>query len=214
MLAVAALLPLEMSAQRVETPRRVPPGQIESRDRDNRRDNDRDRDYDRDRDDDRYGRYDPRRDRDRDDWYENRRDRDSHWLNTRRGNGNGPAFCRSGAGHPVYGRQWCISKGFGLGRDVRWDRVRWDDVIFRRYSYRDNYSLGRGDLIDLLGSTIYNRLDMRRRYLGISAPLTGYWRVDGGRSVLLVRAGSWPLAELIDNNRDRRVELVLVNFGR
>lgn len=28
--------------------------------------------------------------------------------------GNGPAFCRSGAGHPVHGRAWCRDKG--------WDR--------------------------------------------------------------------------------------------
>src|SRR5687768_16589622 len=26
-----------------------------------------------------------------------------------------PAFCRSGAGHPNWGRQWCVDKGFGLG---------------------------------------------------------------------------------------------------
>lgn len=29
--------------------------------------------------------------------------------------GRGPAFCRSGAGHPVWGRQWCLEKGWGLG---------------------------------------------------------------------------------------------------
>jgi len=29
----------------------------------------------------------------------------------------GPAFCRSGAGHPVHGRSWCVNKGFGLGND-------------------------------------------------------------------------------------------------
>ena len=30
-------------------------------------------------------------------------------------NGRGPAFCRSGEGHPVFGRRWCLEKGFGLG---------------------------------------------------------------------------------------------------
>lgn len=30
-------------------------------------------------------------------------------------NGNGPAFCRSGEGHPVHGMAWCRAKG--------WDRV-------------------------------------------------------------------------------------------
>lgn len=27
--------------------------------------------------------------------------------------GNGPAFCRSGAGHPVFGWQWCEERGWG-----------------------------------------------------------------------------------------------------
>lgn len=46
--------------------------------------------------------------------------------------GRGPAFCRSGAGHPVFGRRWCLEKGFGLGSrgDVFFDNGRvifWDD---------------------------------------------------------------------------------------
>lgn len=31
--------------------------------------------------------------------------------------GRGPAFCRSGAGHPVWGPEWCLEKGWGLGSD-------------------------------------------------------------------------------------------------
>src|SRR5687767_12422582 len=27
-------------------------------------------------------------------------------------NGNGPAFCRSGAGHPVHGWAWCRERGW------------------------------------------------------------------------------------------------------
>ena len=51
--------------------------------------------------------------------------------------GNGPPFCRSGAGHPVHGRRWCIEKGWGLGDGearLRSGRVildRDDRVIFR-----------------------------------------------------------------------------------
>ena len=33
-----------------------------------------------------------------------------------RGNAGGPAFCRSGAGHPVHGWEWCRQRG--------WDRTR------------------------------------------------------------------------------------------
>jgi hypothetical protein len=31
-----------------------------------------------------------------------------------------PAFCRTGEGHPVFGRRWCIEKGFGLGAYWGW----------------------------------------------------------------------------------------------
>ena len=39
--------------------------------------------------------------------------------------GRGPAFCRSGAGHPVWGLEWCLEKGWGLGSNrvvIRNDR--------------------------------------------------------------------------------------------
>lgn len=45
-----------------------------------------------------------------------------------RANGNGPAFCRSGEGHPVWGREWCLEKGFGLGGGRR--IVFEDDRVF------------------------------------------------------------------------------------
>lgn len=178
------------------------------RDRDDvRRDRERERERERQRERD-------RRDRDNDRWrygdWDSRR-----WEVYRKGNGNGPAFCRSGAGHPVHGREWCLRKGHGLGRsaNIRWDRVRWDDVIFRRTSSRSNV-FGRDVLVDILGRGVYDRLDARRRGLGVREPLSGRWDYLDGRSVLLVNAGRYPIAELIDGNRDRRVDLVLVNFGR
>lgn len=39
---------------------------------------------------------------------------DFFWYPVR--NDRGPSFCRSGAGHPVFGLQWCVQKGFGIGR--------------------------------------------------------------------------------------------------
>ena len=56
---------------------------------------------------------DRRRDRDHDHERDRRYEKGSE--NAKRG--KGPAFCRSGAGHPVHGRQWCRDKGFGLGND-------------------------------------------------------------------------------------------------
>ena len=52
--------------------------------------------------------------------------------------GNGPAFCRSGAGHPVFGWEWCEERGWGSrssrtvsARETSRDQVR------RRDSYPD-----------------------------------------------------------------------------
>ena len=80
------------------------------------------------------------RDRDRDRGTST--DRDGRVIETSRGgNGNagngrgeGPAFCRSGAGHPVHGWQWCADKGFtgaGVRNSPRQDRDPIGSVIQR-----------------------------------------------------------------------------------
>ena len=130
-----------------------------------------------------------------------------------KGEGKGPKFCRTGAGHPVHGRQWCVDKGFGLANS-RWDQARWEDVIFRQPQPRTSLDLNRGTLRDILGEVVFNRLDARRRTLGVTTPLSGRWVDSDGRSVMLVNAGALGIAELIDRNRDRRVDQVLLNFGR
>ena len=40
----------------------------------------------------------------------------------------GPAFCRSGAGHPVWGLQWCLARGYAIGRPGSW--FLWGDDLF------------------------------------------------------------------------------------
>ncbi|CAN5333634.1 hypothetical protein BH18GEM1_BH18GEM1_20700 [soil metagenome] len=115
------------------------------RDRDrrvrNRDDDDRDRDRDRNRD------------RDNDDRLV-LRDRNGRVIvihddaideRFRHRGGNGPPFCRSGAGHPVHGRRWCLEKGWGLGNpgDIFFgdgEIFFWDDgdlVIVRDSRFRD-----------------------------------------------------------------------------
>ncbi|HJR52546.1 MAG TPA: hypothetical protein VJ982_02405 [Gemmatimonadota bacterium] len=105
---------------------------VRERDRDRIR-VERDRDRDRDRDWLRIWSSDRGRDRDRfvlrsggrtivlhdDDfaWYPIRSDR-------------GPSFCRSGAGHPVFGLAWCLDKGFGIGQPGS-VFLRGDDVFLR-----------------------------------------------------------------------------------
>jgi hypothetical protein len=99
--------------------------QVIVRDDDDRRPQDRDRDRiifrDRDRDRDRIVLRDGRRtvilDGDDFAWFPVRSDR-------------GPSFCRSGAGHPVFGLRWCLSKGYGIGRPGA-VFIRGDDVFLR-----------------------------------------------------------------------------------
>lgn len=100
-----------------------------------------DRDDDHDRDDDRVRvrereriRID-RRDRDRDRFVLRDRGRtivldddDFFWYPVR--NDRGPSFCRSGAGHPVFGIQWCLQKGYGIGRPGA--VFLWGDDVFLR----------------------------------------------------------------------------------
>ena len=86
-----------------------------------------------------------RRDRDRDRIRVERRDRDRFvlrnggrtiflddddffWYPVR--NDRGPSFCRSGAGHPVFGLQWCLQKGYGIGRPGA--VFLWGDDVFLR----------------------------------------------------------------------------------
>jgi hypothetical protein len=77
--------------------------------------------------------------------------------------GGGPAFCRSGAGHPVFGWEWCRDRGWGNSSTARNDRtVRRDrgdaypdrdrdrrvrDVAFDN-GYADGYEKGLDDARD------------------------------------------------------------------
>lgn len=161
------------------------------------------RDRTRDRDDDRPG---SRRDDD---------DRHDDEDDDRR-RGDGPAFCRSGAGHPVHGREWCRDKGWGVGSDrspVRWEDRAWEDVILRGPRDRDRRTdtVDRGGLIDILGDVVYGRLVQENRRIGGSQPLTGRWIRPGGvADVLQIRSGGLPVAELSDLDGDGRVDAVLV----
>lgn len=156
--------------------------------------------YDRDRYNDR--RYDYRYDDRYYDGYDWRRWRDS----------NTPAFCRSGSGHPVYGRQWCRDRGFDLGHD-RWDRYSWGDIILRsprdrRYD-RYDYSFGRSVLGDILGLTLLSRFESYGHSYGRGGT-TGRWFNDHGNRVLELCIGGVPFALLYDHDRDGRVDRVLL----
>jgi hypothetical protein len=123
-----------------------------------------------------------------------------------------PSFCRSGAGHPVWGRQWCIDKGFGLGSqgNLRWGRT--NNVSDLRWNGdRGTGSLTRDALLALLGPTAFNRLALHAVTLGLVDPIAGRWVTDAsGQRVLLVSSGAAPVAELADYNNDSIVDLLLV----
>lgn len=135
-------------------------------------------------------------------------------VTERPGAGNGPAFCRSGEGHPVWGREWCLDKGFGLGgRSGRmWARGDVDDVIFRR---SDRVALDRlddwDDLLGVLGEVVVGRLALHALSLGYAEPLNGVWIAEPeAPRILRVRAGDDVVAELVDLDRDDRVEVLYV----
>lgn len=164
----------------------------------------------------RQGRYDDRYDRRYDRRYDDRYDRRRPGRAT-----GGPVFCRNGTGHPVFGRRWCVEKGFGLGsrrgyyddRVWRWERERrWGGVVFRVPAGRDrgwwsgHRELDTRGLVLIIGDGVYGRLLDHRRVLGWNGPLRGYWVGEDRVRVLTVFAGGQPLAELIDRNGDGRVE--------
>ncbi len=124
----------------------------------------------------------------------------------------GPSFCRSGEGHPVWGRQWCLDKGFGLGsyQDFRWGRTTdLGDIVFSQGGFGN--SLVTSALASLLGTTAFNRLALHAVTLGLVEPLTGTWYAEPtGPQLLLVNSGPLPVAEFVDVNRDNRADNMLI----
>lgn len=125
---------------------------------------------------------------------------------------NSPSFCRSGEGHPVWGREWCLDRGFGLGNRAGtvWSRGPVDDVVFLGqpdYGTR----LDRGGLLGVLGDLILGRLALQALGLGYDQPLAGTWVAQPGSPRLLrVYSGPYPVAELVDTNYDNRPEVLWV----
>jgi multidrug efflux pump subunit AcrA (membrane-fusion protein) len=123
-------------------------------------------------------------------------------------NGNAPAFCRSGAGHPVYGREWCRERGYGPGSG-RWESTRWESILFRDQYVRRNQQLSRSALMNLLGSVALSRFESYGRQYG-NGMMSGYWLPETSSNILQLSIGNVPIARLIDQNRDGRVDNVLL----
>jgi hypothetical protein len=133
-------------------------------------------------------------------------------MGDQRPRGNAPAFCRSGEGHPVWGREWCLDKGFGLGSrtGTLWSRGTIDDVIFLRQDYYPT-RLDRGGLIGVLGDLVLGRLTLQALTLGYDQPLVGMWVAEPQSPRLLrVYSGGYPVAEFVDTDYDHRPEVLYV----
>jgi hypothetical protein len=136
-------------------------------------------------------------------------------LGDRRANDNAPAFCRSGAGHPVWGREWCLEKGFGLGVGERsiWSRsTDIGDVIWSKRPTTE--IVDRGGLIDVLGDIVFGRLAVQSLVLGYDEPLVGRWVASTDEPdapfVLKITSGNNDVAELVDSDRDDDVDVLFV----
>ncbi|HST61540.1 MAG TPA: hypothetical protein VLK84_22730 [Longimicrobium sp.] len=131
-------------------------------------------------------------------------------LGDRQPAANAPAFCRSGQGHPVFGREWCLDKGHGLGSrtGTLWSRGGIDDVTWRRPTQE---RLDRGGLINVLGDVILGRLAFQSLALGYDQPLAGYWVAQPeGPRILRVHSGDYEVAELVDSDYDDRADVIYV----
>jgi hypothetical protein len=140
-------------------------------------------------------------------------------LGDRQPTSGSPAFCRSGEGHPVWGREWCLDKGFGLGVGERsiWSRATVDDVVFRRRP-EANVALDRGGLIGVLGDIVFGRLAVQSLALGYQEPLVGRWVASTDERdapfILRVHAGDVAVAEFVDTDRDDDVDILYVTQPR
>jgi hypothetical protein len=126
--------------------------------------------------------------------------------------GNGPPFCRNGQGHPVHGRAWCQEKGWIGG--TTWAREGWGDVILGGGVPSRERVVTQPTIGGILGDVILGRLTRFGRDAGLSGSLDGRWTpISSGGSVLQLRMGGVPIAELADLNRDGRADVVLLNHA-
>lgn len=142
---------------------------------------------------------------------------------------SGPPFCHSGSGHPVFGMEWCRERGFApqAGSDRRYEQNRrfrrWNrqyeersrrqerrrepgDITFEGLSQRRDARLSEGKLEDVLGPRVFGRFERQARRFGSDSDLSGRWVGDRDEQVLRVQVGPRLFAELIDGNRDGRVD--------
>lgn len=111
--------------------------------------------------------------------------RDRNRYPHRPGTRDGPAFCRYGVGHPVFGLRWCHEKAFWVYGRPYWTYYGpYRPVYHRPYyvgpyrpAYRPGYRLHYASLVDLLGHTAVDLLLYEVLRLGPASGqhVYGYW---------------------------------------
>lgn len=112
---------------------------------------------------------------------------------------NGPAFCRSGEGHPVFGRRWCYEKGYSLGGRS------WGDIFLRDRNTRRYQPFNRSILAAIIGAPTLGRFESYGHQY-VRGTTTGRWVPYGNTHGLVVSIGGTPIARLIDYNGDGRID--------
>jgi hypothetical protein len=113
-----------------------------------------------------------------------------------------PSFCRTGDGHPVYGRDWCWERGFRLGNE--WDRDRGGNV---RLVPPTGRPIDQAVLTALLDAQTMSRIQTVKSGLRLTAPLHASWlETTAGGRILTIRSGSTTIAEIADRNRDGQAD--------
>ena len=126
---------------------------------------------------------------------------------------NGPSFCRSGAGHPVYGRQWCLERGHGLGEST-WGHAHVGRVVFGRVpeGQVESLRLGAREIAEILTGVVLDEIFDKSDYDLDRAQLGGNWRGGSNEGILVLEVlmGGAPVAELTDTDLDGEVDVVLI----
>jgi len=126
---------------------------------------------------------------------------------------NGPSFCRSGAGHPVYGRQWCIDRGFGLG-SASWRKVPPGQIKFGRVPQGpiNTTRLGWREVAEILTDAALDEIFGESQYDLDRERLTGEWRGGDTEGLLVfeLMLGDDPVAELTDLDLNGEIDVVLI----
>ncbi|HUP88717.1 MAG TPA: hypothetical protein VM100_05190 [Longimicrobiales bacterium] len=143
--------------------------------------------------------FDNRRDRDDDRYDRDDDDRDDRGRNPkkdgRHDNGKHKGWYKNGKADDC-----------DLNRSNRNRSIGMSDVILRRPRY-SGQTLNHSVLQQVLGNSALSRIDQARYQLGYNGPLTGRWYEGSGGSQLDLYANGLQIVQILDRNRDGRVDV-------